>query len=812
MIGKSIYHYQITGQLGSGGMGVVYEALDTKLNRTVALKFLPSESIDNPEAKKRFIHEAQAASALDHPNICTIYEIAEFEGRMYIAMACYEGESLKDRIDRGPMSGEEIVRIIGQIAEGMAKAHENGIVHRDLKPANIIITFDDTVKIVDFGLAVSTGATRLTKTGASVGTLAYMSPEQVNGEEITPRTDIWSLGVMIFEMMEGASPFMAEHQAGIVYGIAHRDPEPPALKSGGEVDEALESKLRAICSRSLIKDPADRYSCLNELLADLRTLGKSTLEMSGRTIKRPRARRKRRAFMALAAVFVVAVIWIGWTLSPGPGQKVPSIAVLPLQNISRDSGQDFFAQGITGELIVGLGRFEGMDVISRTSVMKYQGSDKTLPAIARELGVDLILEGTIQMVDNQVKVTAQLIDAARDKLLWADSYNRSSDDIMILQSEIAGVIARQVLQEISPEQEARLASSRKVDPQVYEFYLRGKQMVEEASFRQAREYFERAIALDSTFAPAYAALSGALQYMGQFGWEAPETIYPPAKEAARKAQELGSDLPEVHTALATVAYMQDWDWELADREFRMAIDASPGGNYPLVDYCLYLLYCKRFEQSFAFAQRNIDLDPLNKYNHLVLGFLLLNAGERDRAETHFKSMMERWPDYDWPVRELAWTYAPTGRAAEAVPLYEKCGDSLNMNPSILGPWVAAGRSDEVRDLLDEQKIIYQEDRMPQMALGIAWGHQILGDRDSVVIWLDRIEAVSKDVTDGNLAYHTAIVYGLMGDPDSGMRWLTRACDLRAPNMTGLLIDWRLDTFRSHPEFVAIVKRVGFPGY
>jgi serine/threonine protein kinase len=264
MIGKTISHYKITGQLGVGGMGVVYEALDTKLNRTIALKFLPQDSTVTSDAKKRFLQEAQAASALDHPNICTIHEISEFEGQMFIAMARYDGESLKDRIDRGPLPGEEILEIIRQIAEGMGKAHENGIVHRDLKPANIIITLEGTVKIVDFGLAVSAGVTRLTKTGNSVGTLAYMSPEQVGGQEITHSTDIWALGVIIYEMMEGRTPFQADYEAGIVYGIAHKDPGPPELKNPSASDEAMEHRLRAICGKALAKDPANRFADFTE--------------------------------------------------------------------------------------------------------------------------------------------------------------------------------------------------------------------------------------------------------------------------------------------------------------------------------------------------------------------------------------------------------------------------------------------------------------------------------------------------------------------------------------------------------------------
>jgi TolB-like protein/Tfp pilus assembly protein PilF len=704
----------------------------------------------------------------------------------------------------------EIINIIRQIAEGMNRAHENGIIHRDLKPANIIITSDGTVKIVDFGLAVSSGATRLTKSGASVGTLAYMSPEQVGGEEITAATDIWALGVMIYEMMEGVSPFESEHQAGIVYGIAHRNPDPPILRNEEGSEHFLKTGLQTLCGNSLAKDPAERYGGLTEFLQDLRALETKTLELSGGAFARPAARARRRTFMAMAAVLALVSIWFWWNGSDRRGKEAPSIAVLPLQNISGEESQDFYAKGITGELIVGLGRFQGMRVLSRTSVLQFQGSDKPLPEIAAELGADLILEGTIMRVENQVKITAQLIDASSDELLWADSYSRSTEDVLILQSEIAEVIAREVLREISPEEENLLATARKIDPQVYEFYLRGKQMVEDMSFRQAREYFERAIAVDESFAPAYAGLSGALQLMGQWGWEAPETVYPPAREAATRAKELGGNLPEVHTALATIAYMQDWDWSLADLEFRKAVAATPGGNQPFGAYCLYLLYCQRFEECFTMAQRNIDLDPLNRYNHLILGFCLFFAGEWERAEDHFETMIKRWPDYDWPRKELAWTYTQTGRGALAMPIFEQYSGGLRLDPWIMGAYVDAGRMDEVREFLAEQKSKFLEDGRLERVVGVVIGHQLVGDRDSLVVWQGRMEEVIGEIPHGDIAYDMAAHYSRNGHPQDALRWLEVACDLRAPKMTSLLIDWELDPLRSFPDFDTLVERVGFP--
>jgi len=814
LIGKTVSHYQITGQLGAGGMGVVYEALDTKLNRTIALKFLPPESTDNPEAKKRFIQEAQAASALDHPNICTIYEISEFEGRMFIAMARYDGEPLKDRIDRGSLAGEEIVEITRQIAEGMDRAHENGIVHRDLKPANIIITSDGTVKIVDFGLAMSTGATRLTKTGSSMGTLAYMSPEQVGGEEVTHSTDIWALGVMIYEMMEGRAPFEADFEAGIVYGIAHRDPDPPVLQDSKGDHELLQKGLRAICGKALEKNPADRYSGLAEMLADLRALGTNTLEMSGGAFMRPAARARRRGFMAMAAVLAVVVLWAGWQYYSGSDQAVPTIAVLPLQNISDDEEQDFYADGITGELIVKLGRIDGMQVISRTSVMQYRDSDKSLPDIAQELGVDLILEGTILRVDDQVKVTAQLIDAASDKLLWADSYNRDVRDILILQGELAKIIAREVLNELSPEQEALLTETRRIDPEVYDFYMRGKQKLEDISYHEARKYFQQAVALDPSFALGHAGLAVALQFMGHWdGWVRSRTeVNALAKQAARKALELDENLPEAHMAMGMVTYLQDWDWAAADKAFQRAIELDPRMRSRLFieQYSLFLLRLKRFDECFAVAQRGIDLDPLNKFNHLFMGYLLFYNREWERAEAHFKGMLEKWPDHKWAKRELAWTYGAMGRPDLAVPLFEELGDELNFGVDLLGAWLASGREPEVRALLAEEKINYLSDASVHNAVGIARAHQFLDEPDSAFTWLEKIQDVPVEDSNGNWAYDMAVIYSRLGDQEAALHWLNRAVEFRAPFMLSIQLDWDLDGLLDHPGYEAILRKAGFP--
>ncbi len=380
MIGQTISHYKILGKLGAGGMGVVYKAQDTKLKRTVALKFLPPELTRDPEAKERFIHEAQAASALDHNNICTIYEVAETdEGQLFIAMACYEGETLKKRIDRGPLTIQDALDIGLQVAQGLQKAHEKGIVHRDIKPANILITTDGVAKIVDFGLAKLAGQTKLTKAGSTLGTEAYMSPEQARGETVDHRTDIWSLGVMMYEMVTGQLPFKSEYHEALAYSILNEQPSPvTGLRTG------VPMELERIISKCIEKKAVDRYQHADELLVDLKSLKRrvETGEVErGTVVAKPLVRRRLAVYGGIAIIVVAAIIGIVYFLLPTRG-VLDSIAVLPLDNLSGDPTQEYFSDGMTDELITELQKIKSLRIISRTSVKQYKGTKKTLPEIA----------------------------------------------------------------------------------------------------------------------------------------------------------------------------------------------------------------------------------------------------------------------------------------------------------------------------------------------------------------------------------------------------------------------------------------------
>jgi len=443
--------YKILGELGRGGMGIVYKAEDSKLKRTVALKFLPPELTLDPEARERFIQEAQAASAFDHPNICTIHEIEETEaGQMYIAMACYEGESLKEKMAKGPMKIEEASDIAIQIAQGLAKAHQKGIVHRDIKPANIMITNDGEAKIVDFGLAKLARQLKLTRAGTTIGTAAYMSPEQARGEAVDHRTDIWSLGVVLYEMLTGQLPFKGDELQGTIYSILNKTPEPlSALRPD------IPRPIQQVVARALEKDPARRYQNTQGLIQDLKTL-------SPYVFSKPEK----------------------------------SIVVLPFEDMSPGKDNEYFSDGLTEEVISDLSQVNSLLVISRSSAMTFKGTKKKIGEIAKELNVQYILEGSVRKAGNNLRITSQLIDAKNDAHLWAEKYNGTLDDVFDIQEKVSRAIVDSLKLKLSPGEERRISEHPIPNALAYEFYLKARQEIlkwTEAGLENAVRYLQRGL-------------------------------------------------------------------------------------------------------------------------------------------------------------------------------------------------------------------------------------------------------------------------------------------------------------------------------
>jgi len=464
--------YQLIEELGRGGMGVVYKAEDTKLKRRVALKFLPPELTHIPDVKERFMREAQAAAALDHPNICTVYEFDETEDKAFISMAFIKGQSLRKKIESGPLELDEALRIATQVAEGLQEAHKKGVVHRDIKSANIMMDERDQTKIMDFGLARMTGGTLLTKEGMAMGTIAYMSPEQARGEEVDHRTDIWSFGVVLYEMFGGQLPFKGEHDQGVVYSILNEKPKPIT-----DLRSEIPLSIGQVVSKALEKNPDERYQQVEELLDDLKSISAGIVpeEIKVRLRKEKLLRRKRAILYAGLAGLIIIMTVIGFSLFTGRAEAIDSIAVLPLENLTGDAGQDYFVDGVTDELIGQLTQISALRVISRHSMMRYKESDKSLPEIARELNVDAVLEGAVHQVGESVRIRVQLIDAfPEERNLWAQTYDRAISDVLVMYSEMARAIAGKIRVNLTAEETTRLIKARQVNPEAYEAYIQGR--------------------------------------------------------------------------------------------------------------------------------------------------------------------------------------------------------------------------------------------------------------------------------------------------------------------------------------------------
>ena len=747
MIGKTISHYRILEKLGEGGMGVVYKAEDTRLHRAVALKFLSPELTRDPEAKDRFIQEAQAASALDHPNICNIHEIDETaEGQLFICMACYEGETLKERIKRGRLEALEAVRIAMQVGQGLAKAHSHGIVHRDIKPANIVVTEDGVAKILDFGLAKLAGQIKLTKQSSTLGTVAYMSPEQAGGKEIDRRTDIWALGVILFEMLTGRLPFKGEYEQAMMYAIMNEAASPL-----GRIRPDMPKELERIIDRSLSKNPENRYRHVSDMIADLESCAKK-LEASGSAFAAscPKRSAKGVSLAIAACAIVVAGVILGRIYLFAPREtQITSIAVLPFQNISADPEQEYFSDGMTEALIAELSKIKALRVISRTSVMRFKKSEKSLPEIAKQLNVDAVVEGSVQRVQDDVRVTAQLVRAVPEKHLWADTYTESYRNILALESDIAQAIAREIRVTVTPEEKARLAASRPVNPAAHEAYLKGHFHLwkyTDADIEKAIQYLEHAIAIDSMYAPAYVDLGHAYDYLSVT--MAPREFARKVNACARKALSIDPTLAEAYALLGDVKLMYDWDWKGAEADFKKAISLNPNDPLSRAYYAAYLSVMRKFDEALREAVRANELNPLDLSLKLMLANRHYYLRQYDKAEALYREIQGMDTSFALSHVGLGRVRSVQGRFDEAVSEYRKVL-RFNIDYAIeeLAPALArSGKTMEARTALAQ--MIRESDAGRPRQVAIADTYLALGDVDSSFYWLDK----AYELRDGNLPW------------------------------------------------------------
>ncbi len=769
LIARKVSHFQIIEKLGGGGMGVVYRARDLKLDRTVALKFLPPHLSADAEAKRRFITEAKAASALDHPHIGVVHEIGETaDGRLFIAMAFYAGETLKKKIARGPLPVEEAVAYAAQMAEGLAVAHEANIVHRDVKPANVMVTERGRVKLVDFGLAKRDDVS-LTQTGTTLGTISYMSPEQAQGKPVDHRTDLWSLGVVVYEMLTGAQPFSGDYAQAIIHAILKEEPA-PVRTLRPEVPVAV----AGVVAKLLEKDPAARYENARDVLADLdgpRRV-KDTAQPTGRAALTLSFRRPR-VLAYGATVLVLLLALIAYFSLTGPPTPLDSIAVLPLENLTGSPEQAYFVDGMTEALIGNLGRIKGLRrVISRTSVMRFKGTDRSLPEIGRALDVAVVVEGSVRAHGDQVQIDVRLIDAGTEERLWEQSFVRAMGDVLALQNEVARAIAQAVAVQLTPMEEAHLAEAPAVNPEVYDLYLKGLQArVEDMLNRQLTiEYFEQAVALDSSFAPAYAAL--AIEYALLGGFDLLHGGEVKATQFAERALSLDPSLSEPYVALGLVRELVDWDWAGAEAAFLQAIERSPGDAFAHHELAELLMRLGRFEEALTWEKQALYLDPLSARYQSGVGEVYLYSRRYDAAIAELEKAMALNPNVG--PYYLGHAYWHKGQYEEALRWWEGPGImDIVLETGRIRYAAVQGQQEKARGALREMEA--------------AWAQ---GEGGLFILW------------------SIALIYTDLGDTDQALKWLERAFDEHLGFLVYLKVEPGFIPLHDEPRFQALLAKMG----
>ena len=663
LIGLHFGHYRIIRRIGSGGMGVVYLARDSHLDRDVAIKLLHPGTLLDASARHRFHNEARALSKLNHPNIATIHDFDTQQGADFLVMEYISGSPLSARLASGPIPEAELLGLALQLVDGLIAAHAHSVIHRDLKPANLLITEESRLKILDFGLAkfrlpLTESVTQSHLDSHSIsGTFPYMAPEQVLAGEFDARTDLYAAGLILYEMATGQRPFAELPGNKLLDAIVHRTPIPPR-----QLNPHLSFELENIISKCLEKDPARRYQSARELGVDLRRLqhnsSADTLALDHPSPPPALSFFLHKPFLpSIFALLLVTSLAIAFLLLRSHGllprflsgsPQVRSIAVLPLANLSGDPEREFFADGVTEELITQLGKNGGLRVISRQSVMQFKHTSLPLSEIARKLDVDAVVEGSVLQSRDRVRVTARLVPASSEKPVWADQYDRDLRDVLALQAEVTGAIANEIKLKLSPEERASLSSARPVNPEAYEAYLKGRfywYQISKPNYEEAERYFRLALEKDPNYALAYSGLADAWLMRTDSGYRPPSEVLGQAKAYALKAVELDPSLAEPHVSLANITMYLDHDWATADQLFQRAIQANPSSAIAHFMYSDMLISLHRNAEWETQVQRTLALDPLYFFWRTFYGWHLTYLGRYDEAIQILQSVLATNPEF-----------------------------------------------------------------------------------------------------------------------------------------------------------------------
>ena len=776
IVGKQIAHYKVLNRIGRGGMGEVFLAQDTRLGRKVALKLLRKDFTRNEERLRRFRQEAQAASALNHPNILTIHEIGQDDSLQFMATEYVEGETLRQHISRARMTLGHTLEVAVQVASALAAAHQAGIIHRDIKPENIMLRTDGYVKVLDFGLvklveskAVETAAPTMpkveTEPGLVMGTVSYMSPEQARGLAVDARTDIWSLGVMIYEMVTGRQPFEGETASDVMSLILQKEPLPLA-----HWWPEVPSELERVVKKALRSDKEERYQTIKDLLIDLRTLrkqleveaeiGRSAPPMGGRpatnnqsaaaTTQYPSSaeyivtgikRHKWAAGLALAALAIaLAAATYYYSLRSGRA-TINSMAVLPFANASADPDTEYVSDGITESLINSLSQLPNLRMIARTSAQRYKGRDVDPQTVASELGVQAVLTGRVVRRGDSLSISVELVDARDNRHIWGEQYNRRLADILAVQQEIAREIAERLRARLTGEERRRVTRNYTQNVEAYQLYLRGRHHWNKRTaegLRQAIEYFQQAIDRDPNYALAYSGLADCYSNLQGYAGAPSSEMVPRARAAASRALEIDPSLAEAHASLGLNHY-QSWQWAESERELKRAIELNP--NYASAHqwYGLWLEMVGRFDEALDEVRRAQELDPLSPVINTNLARHYLMRGGSDAAINECRKVIELSPNSFEAHIILALAYQKQGRHDEAIAEFQKAVELTGRGSYPLGAlgfsYAVAGRRSEALAILRELEDKYA--RREAIGAWIAWIYAGLGDKDQAFAWLER---------------------------------------------------------------------------
>ena len=774
--------YEIIEELGEGGMGKVYRVEDTKLKQEIALKLITPEIALDKKTIERFRNELKTARKIRHKNVCGMYDLGEEKGTHYITMEYVRGEDLKRLIRKiGQLGAGQTIPIAKHICEGLEEAHRLGVVHRDLKPQNVMVDEDGNARIMDFGIARSLEAKGITGAGVMIGTLEYMSPEQVEGKETDQRSDIYSLGVILYEMITGRLPFEGDTPLSIA--LKHKTEEPlEPRKFNAQIPE----NLSRVILRCMEKDREKRYQRVEELLSELSKIEKG-IPTTERMIPKRKAKKekideiewKRPIIYGGMAILIILLIVGGIYLFKGHLEAIDSIAVLPLHNISGDPEQEYFADGMTEALISELVKIKGLKrVISRTSAMRYKETEKSMPEIARELNVDAVIEGSVLLVGERVRITAQLIEARTDRHMWADSYERDLRNILALQRELARAIAKEIKIAVTPEEQVRLATYSPVNPEAYQLYLKGRYLWNKRTgedLKKALVYFERAIEKDPNYALAYTGLADTYLVLPSYLAFPPTETYSKGKEAALKALEIDDTLAEAHTSLANVMKYY-FDWKSVEKEYKRAIELSPSYATAHHWYAYDLMLMGRHDEAIEEINLAQELDPHSLIINANVGYVLHMARLYDQAIEHYRNRLEMDPNF-WVLHQyLGGAYLQKGKYEEAIAEFQEA-ITLSGSPQ------------------------------DQESIGdLGYSYAVSGRKAEAMKVVSELRELSKGKYIS--PYHIALIYVGLGQKNQAFEWLNKAIKEPGLFLVHLKVDPRFDSLRSDPRFTTLLKKMG----